>query len=540
MHLDNNYKSRRGPLIAVALFVALLVGGCSSAPTNKAAPVKTGQGAAEQGEGALDSSTPIALTFIAENVLKMFGGQAASFVMTKLGLNPTANKLDEISRQLDELNKKIDGIQASIDRLAVDVHQAEFTDLLQNKLYPIKNKLLAIRDNGLEPVVAAARNLVAAQDAYKADPSEANKKRVDDATAALASARKSFTDIANGNGVHTNLNDLNDLVNPTAGHSVVNVFGRNLMDSYRLLNGRHSEMLYSFYGSIEDLEAMAAWLQAEEILNRNPSDTPTATPTSTASPTGPCGLGPNPSRDDVAKIGKTLCDNATAGRNSLPAKIPNGVVIDRGDKVADTTAGKTMLLSVDGTYTWSPFEAKDGSVPALLKTINVDSSSQGLGYTDWKAASSAALQPLSLEYPVLDKDHPVMLPSGADYLNRTVFALVRTDPDVTLPGQLYESGQVIWFEDTSKQILYLDDDTQRPQQGVETHLAETLGPDAPFVRGAASTRALPQFPAEWTRADSTPVQAYNWQSTVAPIYLTAKARVIVSRVNGGTNYFAQH
>lgn len=520
--------------IAVVLVLALVVGACSTTPARDgAAPVQTGKGATEQG---LDDLDPAGIAF---DVLKMFGAKASGFVMSKLGLDPTQNALDAISKQIDRLDAKVDRIQESIDRLSVDVHGAELTDLLQNKLYPIRNALVAIRDDGLQPVVAASQSLVAAQDAYKADPSDANKKRVEDAKAALAAARKHFTDVANSNGVHTNLANLHDLVNPSAGHSLVNVFGRDLLDSNRLVNGSHSDMLYAFYDSLADLQAMAAWLQAEEVLNRT-GDTATTTPGSQAptDPTIACGLEPNPS--EVGRIGSTLCANLTSGRNSLPPQIPNGVVIDRGPNPTDTTAGKTMLLTIDGTYTFSTFATPAGSVQATLKDINAGSGGRGLGFNDWKAASRAELQPLSLEYPVQDKDHPVMLPAGADYLNRTVFALQRTNPDRTVPGELYQTGQAVWLNDVVKQTICLDDDTVRPQQGVDTHLADTLGPDAPFRSGASTTRMQPVFPADWTDCDKTPVQAFNWQSTVAPQFTTAKARFIAFRANGGTNYFAQH
>ena len=258
------------------------------------------------------------------------GTQAFSFVMNRLGLaqvDPTTEQLRAISVQLTQIDGKLVVLQDTLNELRQRVDQTAFTrEMLDFEKYT--HNVDSINRDGMRGLARAAENLANVMSGA-ATPEELEK-----AKDCLEDRKKRFVQLLNDTSAGTNLANMTGHLNRRLGkETLVDAYGRLLLNNNRYLSSEHSLALRRFYDYLEQYQALAATQRAEwKVANRDPVDDIRAGNAEFFNEEGP-------------KLGSIQTQRA-----ALPEPIPQGVLVDRGPNPTGTTQGKSMLSVLGGSF----------------------------------------------------------------------------------------------------------------------------------------------------------------------------------------------
>jgi hypothetical protein len=258
------------------------------------------------------------------------GSQAFSFVMNRLGLaqaDPTAEQLRAISVQLTQIDGRLVALQDSLNELRERVDQNAFNGEMKDfELY--RNNVDSINRDGMRGLARAAENLA------KVMSGVATPEEIEKAKDCLEQRKQRFVQLLNTTSAGTNLANMTRHLDGRMGkETLVDAYGRLLLNNNRYLSSEQSLALRRFYDYLEQYQALAATQRAEwKVANRDPVYDIRAVNAEFFNEEGP-------------RLGSIQTQRA-----ALPEPIPQGVLIDRGPNPTGTTQGRSMLFVLGGSF----------------------------------------------------------------------------------------------------------------------------------------------------------------------------------------------
>jgi hypothetical protein len=335
------------------------------------------------------------------------GNQAFSFVMNRLGLaqvDPTTEQLRAISAQLTQIDGKLVVLQDTLNELRQRVDQTAFNrEMLDFELY--RNNVDSINRDGMRGLARAAENL------GKLMSSAATPEELEKAKDCLEQRKQRFVQLLNSTNAGTNLDNMTRHLDGKLGkETLVDAYGRLLLNNNRYLSSEQSAALRAFYDYLEQYQALAATQRAEwKVANRDPVEDIRESNAKFFNEEGP-------------KFGSIQTQRA-----ALPEPIPQGVLVDRGPNPTGTTEGKSMLFVLGGSFgpesaTWrnpdpqywstSRGEAERVATAFVYSTPSTGGRNRELG--NWRVIWTAEWNSLVAAKPSQQ--------TGSEYLNR-IFSL---------------------------------------------------------------------------------------------------------------------
>jgi hypothetical protein len=215
-----------------------------------------------------ESQLPPAKANPAEDLVQAFldaaksriGNQAFSFVMNRLGLaqaDPTTEQLRAISAQLTQIDGKLVALQDTLNELRLRVDQTAFNrEMLDFQVY--SNNVDSINRDGMRGLARAAENL------GKLMSSAATPEEIEKAKDCLEQRKQRFVQLLNSTNAGTNLANMTRHLDGRLGkETLVDAYGRLLLNNNRYLSSEHSLALRRFYDYLEQYQALAATQRAE-------------------------------------------------------------------------------------------------------------------------------------------------------------------------------------------------------------------------------------------------------------------------------------
>lgn len=335
------------------------------------------------------------------------GNQAFSFVMNRLRLahvDPTTEQLRAISAQLTQIDGKLTALQGTLNELRLRVDQTAFNrEMLDFERY--RNNVDSINRDGMRGLARAAENLA------RLMSSAATPEELEKAKDCLEQRKQRFVQLLNSTNAATNLANMTSHLDGRLGkETLVDAYGRLLLNNNRYLSSEQSLALRRFYDYLEQYQALAATQRAEwKVAHRDPVEDIRESNAEFFNEEGP-------------RLGSIQTQRA-----ALPEPIPEGVLIDRGPNPTGTTQGKSMLFVLGGSFgpesatwrepdpnNWSTArgEAERAATGFVYSIPTTDGRNREL--KNWRVIRIAEWNSL-----VADKEPPE---TGSDYLNEK-FAL---------------------------------------------------------------------------------------------------------------------
>lgn len=330
------------------------------------------------------------------------GNQAFSFVMNRLGLaqvDPTTEQLRAISAQLTQIDGKLVVLQDTLNELRERVDQTAF-DQKMSDFQKYRNNVASINDDGMRGLARAAENLA------KVMSGAATPEELEKAKDCLEDRKKRFVQLLNDTSAGTNLANMTGYLDGSLGNeTLVDAYGRLLLNKNRYLSAEHSLALRRFYDYLEQYQALAATQRAEwKVAHRDPVEDIRRSNAEFFNEEGP-------------KLGSIQTQRA-----ALPEPIPQGVLVDRGPNATGTTEGKSMLFVLGGSFgpesaTWrdpnsrgwstGPGEAERVATAFVFSTLSTGG--RNLELRNWRVLWIAEWNSLVARKPPEQ--------TGSDYLN---------------------------------------------------------------------------------------------------------------------------
>jgi hypothetical protein len=327
--------------------------------------------------------------------------------MNRLGLaqvDPTTEQLRAISAQLTQIDGKLVVLQDTLNELRQRVDQTAFNrEMLDFEFY--RNNVDSINRDGMRGLARAAENLAKLMSGA-APPDELEK-----AKDCLEQRKQRFVQLLNSTSAGTNLANMTRHLDGRLGkETLVDAYGRLLLNNNRYLSSEHSLALRRFYDYLEQYQALAATQRAEwKVANRDPVKDIKDVNAEFFNEEGP-------------RLGSIQTQRA-----ALPEPIPQGVLVDRGPNPTGTTQGRSMLFVLGGSFgpesaTWrnqdrmgwstSRGEAERVATAFVYSTPSAGGRNRELG--NWRVIWTAEWNSLVAGKPPQE--------TGAEYLNR-IFSL---------------------------------------------------------------------------------------------------------------------
>ncbi len=203
---------------------------------------------------------------------KAAAGKGAGFIFDQLVPNADAQKLDEICDQLKELSAQVKALQISIAEIEVKNDKYEYA-ALYGKFQTYRNHVIELNNN-LQLIGSAASRLAAAKVAYDKDPQHKDKKvtkEYQDAQSNLAGRKTNFYQEGKEQDPLGNVQSIRELLYPETGNdTIVDAYGQCLMGTNHIVNADSSAALRKVYDTLEQVQALAAFMQAEFIIAHTP------------------------------------------------------------------------------------------------------------------------------------------------------------------------------------------------------------------------------------------------------------------------------
>jgi len=290
--------------------------------------------------------------------LKAAAGKGAGFIFSKLVPGAESAQLDAISKQLKELTDRVNEIQAKVAAIEVKDDKYEYTNLY-GKFQTYRQNVIELNDS-LALVGTAAARMAMAQDAYDKDPAHTDAKvtkEYEDAKSNLEGRKANFVSEGKEKDPLGNVDSIRNLLYPESGtDTIVDAFGQYLMGTNRIVNADSSKALRNVYDTLEQFQALAAFMEAEFIIAHTPK-----------------GGDPN---EELAPKTAAFDRYIKSQRAVLPEAIPAGTAIDVGSDYSKGTVGKPLFRLTPDAMPWfyQNSGAKTQGVPDALAKLNATKS----------------------------------------------------------------------------------------------------------------------------------------------------------------------
>ncbi|MGV1080606.1 MAG: hypothetical protein ACOYD1_12275 [Candidatus Nanopelagicales bacterium] len=267
-------------------------------------------------------------------------------------------------------------LRVSIAEIEVKNDKYEYT-ALYGKFQTYRNHVIEISNN-LDLIGSAAGRLAAAKDAYDKDPKHKNDKvtkEYQDAQSNQAGRKANFYQEGKEQDPMGNVQSIRELLYPETGNdTIVDAYGQYLMGTNHIVNADSSAALRKVYDTLEQVQALAAFMQAEFIIAHTPA-------------------GGDPNEELAPATAKFKAD-IDSQRAILPEPIPMGAAVNVGANYAGGTVGKPFFLALPGSYTWwCGDRGSDGGALSITNYMNDRKEQDGADVKDgqWSIPSRAAL-----------------------------------------------------------------------------------------------------------------------------------------------------
>lgn len=364
---------------------------------------------------------------------KAAAGKGAGFIFDQLVPNADAQKLDEISDQLKELSAQVKALQISIAEIEVKNDKYEYT-ALYGKFQTYRNHVIELNNN-LQLIGSAASRLAATKVAYDKDPQHKDKKvtkEYQDAQSNLAGRKTNFYQEGKEQDPLGNVQSIRELLYPETGNdTIVDAYGQYLMGTNHIVNADSSAALRKVYDTLEQVQALAAFMQVEFIIAHTPK-------------------GGDPNEELAPATAKFKAD-IDSQRAILPEPIPMGAAVNVGANYAGGTVGKPFFLALPGSCNWwSGDRGSEGGALSIINYMNDNKVSDGADVKDgqWSVPSRAALDPVYFATGTeLAKPAPWAAPS-VDNFNK----------GFAIPGgnsRQFKTYEGVWLSDHQEQDVQM-------------------------------------------------------------------------------------
>ena len=390
-------------------------------------------GTTAKGATAALTATDLAKT-IAEMAGKEAGKELSGFLFNEIGLgvlsNPTSGDLQKLQDQLDKISGQITTLQNAVQEMDTElaqIHLAQFTDALTGDRTSIESLYM----DDFQPALKSLQKYVGAA---LSDPVCKADSTCDKAKKAFLEDRAHFIQNASTTANEKLNIDIHDRLMPSGGDSALIAYGRVLMKGSGFLTAADSDKLLAFYNYWSGYEALAMWMKAEyrgTVLATRDDGAADFSDLVRAQISGlPC---------QPPKTG--LCGFFDLEQQQLPPAIPKDVMIALPALATDRTGtlGQPMWLwnAKEGAASrWDPRspDTATHSVPLALRNLNTTTA--GIGFTDWRVPSPQELTALFAgrsAYANLD---------GMRFLDRI------------LPDSLLSFHQILWYALLDQPVLW--------------------------------------------------------------------------------------
>ena len=336
------------------------------------------------------------------------GKEAAGFLFSGLLFgDPTQEKLDRITDKLNAIQQQLMILEAEVADIKRDVDASTYVTIYE-RWDGIRSALDGMIKTELADVIAGYKTWLAA-------PTAENRSAF---LADVLSFQRRYESAFDGYQ-----ESLQGLLLPSPGPaptSLTSAWGQLRVDDERYLTREDSDDLRAVMDTVQQYQALAAWIDAEYAVSKS-----------------------NPGR-----VTDTLVPNlkgyVAATNSARPDSIPRGAVVDRGpDGTRVTTRNKPMFLAADESLFWRP--GQSAGVPTKISNLNSNAIS-GQGFADWKVPTLVQVNGLLANYK------PTKMESTADYLT-DLFAIATSAR--TLNIRPFATGDSVWLSDQKRvPVLY--------------------------------------------------------------------------------------